>query len=338
MVATLSIILTLANPAFDRTLIVNTIGRFESTSQGHSCEWPGSALRFYGQGSKVSISLRASTDDDRWQIDLDGRPTGILKLKRGQTKYNIALPDDKKHLITLVRRTEAFTGKTTFFGIENNLIPALKPSSRKILIVGDSISAGYGVDGAKKEEHYSVETSNAYMTYGWITARAVQAEPTIVAWSGRKMYPDNTMPEIFDFVLPQEKHGLAKDDPSTQAVLINLATNDFGQKVPDKLTWTGAYVAFTKKMRTKFPKAHIYLATGSMMSDNWPPKVKALTTLKEYLAMIQLALNDPKVHRIDFAQQDEKDGIGSDWHPNAVTQGKMAKVLIGALRKDLGWK
>ncbi len=333
MITTLSLLLA----TFDKTLIVDTIGRFEKTDNGCSCEWPGSALRFYGQGSKVSISLRASTDDDRWQIDLDGRPTGILKLKKSQTKYPIALPDDKKHLITLVRRTETFTGKTTFFGIENNLIPAPKPSGRKILIVGDSISAGYGVDGAKKEEHYSVETSNAYMTYGWVAARMTHSNPTIVAWSGRKMYPDNTMPEIFDYVLPQEKQGKAVDDPNTQAVLINLATNDFGKAPPDKTKWCGSYSAFVKKMRAKFPKAHIYLATGSMMSDNWPPNTKSLSVLKGYLASIVTFVHDPKVHRIDFAIQDEKDGIGSDWHPNAVTQTKMGKVFAAALKKDLGW-
>lgn len=335
MITNLAIALYLASP--DRTLIVDTIGRFQREEAGNSCEWPGSALRFFGQGSKVTISLNASTNDDRWQIEIDGKPTGILKLKKGNSKYPIALPDNKRHLILLVRRTETFTGKTTFTGVENNLIPAPKTPNRKILIVGDSISAGYGVDGAKKEEHYSVETSNAYMTYGWIAARAVKADPTIVAWSGRKMWPDNTVPEIFDYVLPNEKTGTAMDDPNTQAVLINLATNDFGQKIPDKTGWTNAYVNFTKKMRAKFPKAHIYLATGSMMSDNWPPDVKALTTLKGYLDSIKAAVNDPKVHRIDFAPQDEKDGIGSDWHPNAVTQTKMGNAFAAALKHDLGW-
>jgi hypothetical protein len=321
----------------DRTLIVDTIGRFQREEAGNSCEWPGSALRFYGQGSKVTISLMASTNDDRWQIEIDGRATSILKLHKGNGKYPIPLADNKRHLIMLVRRTETFTGKTTFTGVENGLIAAPKHPSRKILIVGDSISAGYGVDGAKKEEHYSVETSNAYMTYGWVAARMVHADPTIIAWSGRKMWPDNTMPEIFDYVLPNEKSGTAFDDPATGAILINLATNDFGQKIPDRAGWTSAYISFAKKMRSKFPKAHIYLATGSMMSDNWPPNVKALTTLKGYLDSISSYLKDPKVHRIDFAVQDEKDGIGSDWHPNAVTQTKMGRVFADALHKDLNW-
>ena len=314
------------------------VGRWMTDSGGYACEWPGSAIKFSTKSATVVAHFNASTDGDRWQVEVDGKPTEILKLNPKVTDYTITLPNAGRHFVTLVRRTETFTGKTVYHHTDGSVPPWLGGNTRKILIVGDSISAGYGVDGAKKEEHYSVETSNAYMTYGWIAARLTRAEPTIVAWSGRKMYPDNTMPEIFDYVLPQEKLGEAKDDPNTQAILINLATNDFGQGIPDKTKWTGTYAAFVKKLRTKFPKAHIYLATGSMMSDNWPPNVKALTTVKGYLDSIQHFLADPKVHRIDFAVQDERDGIGSDYHPNAVTQTKMGTVFAEALKKDLGWK
>ena len=320
-----------------RTVVCHFIGRFQSEPGAMSCEWPGSGLQFKAKGPNTKVHFKATNNGDRWQVVVDGKPAQILKLDPKIDTYTINLPNSSVHEVTLVRRTETFTGKTSFTGLENGGISAPIAPLRKILIVGDSISAGYGVDGAKKEDHYSVETSNAYMTYGWIAARATHADPTIVAWSGRKMYPDNTMPEIFDYILPTEKQGEAKDDPNTQAVLINLATNDFGQGIPDKAKWTGSYAAFVKKMRTKFPKAHIYLATGSMMSDNWPPKVKALTTVKGYLDSIQHFLADPKVHRIDFAIQDEKDGIGSDWHPNAVTQTKMGMVFATALKKDLGW-
>lgn len=322
----------------DRTVICRTIGRFLSETGSLSCEWAGSALQFNAKGPKVTIHLKASSDGDRWQVDIDGKPTEILKLDPKIEEYTIRLPNSSQHTVTLVRRTESFTGKTSFTGLDNDGLPAPTPPTRKILIVGDSISAGYGVDGTKKEEHYSVETSNAYMTYGWVAARLTHAEPTIVAWSGRKMYPDNTMPEIFDYVLPNEKQGTAEDDPKTQVVLINLATNDFAQGIPDQFKWTGAYRAFVLKLRSKFPAAHIYLATGSMMTDSWPPEVKALSTLKGYLDSIVAFLKDSKIHRIDFEPQNEQvDGIGNDWHPNKVTQNKMGVHFAEALKKDLGW-
>ena len=317
------------------------IGRFLSDGKGsYSCEWPGSAVQFYAEGPSVVAHFKASTPNDRWQVDVDGTATAVLKLDPKQEDYTVSLPDSKKHLVTLVRRTECFSGETLWKGVDNKGLQAPASMARKIFVVGDSISAGFGVDGKTKEEAYSFDTANAYLTYGWIAARQLKADCTIIAWSGRKMWPNNTIPEIFDYALPNASRGQSVflDRSSTDAVLVNLATNDFGKGIPDKVKWTGAYRSFLGKLRSRFPSAHIYLATGSMMSDNWPPKENHLTTLKSYLDSIVVGLVDRKVHRIDFAVQDEKDGIGSSWHPNAVTQGKMAKVFVDALRKDLGWK
>jgi GDSL-like Lipase/Acylhydrolase family/Carbohydrate esterase 2 N-terminal len=320
---------------------VRLIGRFLSDQKGgYSCEWPGSAVQFYARGSLVTVHFKASTPNDRWQVDIDGTATEVLKLDPAQENYDVSMPDLKRHLVTLVRRTECFSGETLWKGADNGAMPLPQPPGRSIQIVGDSISAGFGVDGKTKEDAYSFDTANAYMTYGSIAARALKADCTIIAWSGRKMWPNNTIPEIYDFALPNASRGQSQflDRSFTDAVLVNLATNDFGAGVPDKAKWTAAYTGFVRKLRTRFPNAHIYLATGSMMSDNWPPKENHLTTLKGYLDSVKSSIFDKKIHRIDFAVQDEKDGIGSQWHPNAATQGKMAKVLVEALRNDLGWK
>jgi hypothetical protein len=315
------------------------VGRFLAADGGYACEWPGSAVRFVSRSKSVKAKFVASTPNDRWQVDVDGKPTEVLKLDPKVEDYTISLPDTQKHIVTLVRRTECFSGKTVFKGVEGSSgVPV--PLKRRIEIIGDSISAGFGVDGKTKEEAYSFDTANAYMTYGWIAARKYQADCTIVAWSGRKMWPDNTIPEIFDLVLPAANLGKseAPDNPDTQAVLINLATNDFGKGIPDREKWCGAYVTFAQKVRKRFPSAHLYLATGSMMSDGWPPNERHLSTLKGYLDSIKATLKDSKVHRIDFAVQNEaKDGIGSSWHPNAKTQTKMAQVFSDALHRDLGW-
>jgi hypothetical protein len=318
--------------------LANFEGRFFKTETGYVCEWPGSAIGFATKSSKLVVRFNASSKNDRWQVEIDGNPTSVLALKPGSHEYTVQLSGLKLHQIRLVRRTEAFSGPTEFVG--SSAESAGQKRSRHIEIIGDSISAGFGVDGKTKEEPYSFETANAYMTYGQIVARQLGSSCTTIAWSGKKMWPDNTIPEIYDYIIPSQKQHLwdSRSGSAPSAVLINLATNDFGKGVPDQAGWTTGYKTFVLKIRKQYPKTLIYLATGSMMSDNWPPKEKHLSTLKRYLDGIVSDLKDGRVKRIDFAVQQESDGIGSSWHPNAVTQAKMALVLKAALSKDLGWR
>jgi hypothetical protein len=325
-----------------------TVGRFQKSAQGVSCEWPGSAIRASISASRLTAEFTATTDNDRWQVEIDGRPTQVLKLGKGNGRYTIDLPNARMHHILLVRRSEAFQGATEFRGFGGNGLRYQNPSDdesifrkdRRIEIIGDSISAGYGVDGKKKEEPYSPDTANAYLTYGWVAARQLKALPTIVAWSGKKMWPDNTIPEIYDYVFPSTKSGAWSPDAAQkpQAVVINLATNDFGRGIPDEKGWKGGYTVFLKKVRKNYPSSYIYLVTGSMMSDSWPAGAKHLSTLKSWLDSIQTTMGDSKIKRLDFPVQQESDGIGSSWHPNAVTQAKMGRLLAVALKGDLGWR
>lgn len=325
-----------------------TVGRFQKSAQGVSCEWPGSAIRASVAAASLKAEFTATTANDRWQVEIDGRPTEILKLIKGNGRYEIKLPDARMHQILLVRRSEAFQGATEFRGFSGSGVRYQNPSDdesmfrndRRIEIIGDSISAGFGVDGKAKEEPYSAETANAYLTYGWVAARQLKALPTIVAWSGKKMWPDNTIPEIYDYIFPSTKSGAWSPDstPKPQSVVINLATNDFGKGIPDEKGWKGGYSAFVKKVRKNYPSAFIYLVTGSMMSDSWPVGAKHLSTLKSWLDSIQSEMGDAKIKRLDFPVQQESDGIGSSWHPNAVTQAKMGRLLAVAIKGDLGWK
>jgi hypothetical protein len=319
------------------------IGRFAKVGTGYACEWPGSTVEVMGTCPSLDVTFNAETDRDRWQVELQGQATRILKLKKGKHKYKIDMPGRGSYMVRLVRRTEAFQGTTEFFPtpVSNSVGTLPKPNKRTIEIIGDSISAGFGVDGKSKDEKYSDDTANAYLTYGMIAARRLNCDATVIAWSGKKMWPDNDIPSIYDLVLPSKPNSPKWDftvGKKPDAVLINLATNDFGRGVPDEVGWKQGYLGFVKRVRSNYPKAMIYLATGSMMSDSWPVGKKHLSTLKGWLDDIAKTAKDKRIRRIDFAVQEEKDGIGSAWHPNSVTQAKMADVFEEALRADLKWQ
>jgi hypothetical protein len=124
-------------------------------------------------------------------------------------------------------------------------------------------------------------------------------------------------------------------------ILINLATNDFGKGNPDQEGWVKAYHAFLDHLREKNPDAMIYLALGPMMSDNWPPNQKALSTARKYVNRVvdeRTAKGEKAIHFLEFPTQDQKNGIGADWHPSLKTDELMGEQFAEAIEHDLGWK
>src|SRR5207248_2231555 len=109
------------------------------------------------------------------------------------------------------------------------LLPATPGPARRLEVIGDSISCGYGNEGKDQNEHFAAQTENACETYGFLTARRFGAGYACVAWSGKKMWPDNTVGEFYDRALPADPDSTWEFSKWTpDVVVINLATNDFG--------------------------------------------------------------------------------------------------------------
>lgn len=322
---------------------VHYAGRFDKRdAAGPRCAWPASSVALRFQGTALNVRLNEQ-GQDRWQVEVDGKPTVALTLRGGAHLYRVAAGlRPGAHTVRLVKCTEAFVGTTQVQGFQlaqgSKLLPFPAPSHR-LEVIGDSISCGYGNEAANQQEHFTAQTENAYFTYGSLAARDLGADYVCVAWSGKKMWPDNTMPELYDRALPQDpgsRWNFARWTP--EVVLINLATNDFNQGNPEEAGWTGGYEAFLMRLRSLYPRAEIYCATSPMMGD-WG-KNKPLTTLRSYLTKIiadRKEAGDSRVHLIDFPTQDAKNGIGADWHPSVKTHEIMAAHLAETLHKEQGW-
>lgn len=333
-----------ASPVSPTDSHIRYVGRFDLRDPaGPRCSWPASEVQVAFRGTDIRATIRDS-GQDRFQVVVDGAPTQVLKLEHGDVRYDVAtgLPPGP-HIVELIKRTEAFPGTAQLLGLDvaGSLMHVRQPK-HVLEVIGDSISCGYGNEGKSQEEHFTVDTENAYLSYGAIAARQLKADFVDIAWSGRKMWPDNTIPEIYDLALPPDPAStwdLTVDPPG--AILINLATNDFGKANPDEKGWTEAYAAFIERLRRIAPHAMVYCATGPMMTDHWPPGMNALTTLKRYLdevVAMRAAAGDTKVKIIEFeTQNQQRDGIGSDWHPNVTTHQNMAARLVKTIQADLGW-
>jgi len=322
------------------------IGRFDQTDPaGPRCTWSASSVAFTITGGSAYVKLKDS-GKNLWQVVINGEPTSVLKLEAGEQTYPVAaaLPPGK-HLIELVKRTEANLGATQILGFETSGDVQLLPTParpRRIEVIGDSITCGYGNEAPNKEAKFSPETENAWLTYGAVAARAVNADYVSIAWSGKKLWPDNTIVSLYDRVAPNVS-GTAKWDFTQwtpDVVVINLGTNDFNAKVnPDEAGWTAAYVKFIAEIRARYPKAVIYCAVGPMIS-NWPGDRKPRETILGYFGKIipeANAAGGPPVRLLDLGVQAEHHGIGAQWHPSVKTHSIMAGKLTAALKADIGW-
>lgn len=320
-------------------------GRFKKGGQdGPACQWPASAVALHFEGTDLNVRLTDNNGQSRWQVVLDGRPGGVLALHKGAGTYRVAsgLPPGA-HMVRLVKATESFFGVTRVNGFELNAgghpLPA-EGLPHRIEVVGDSISCGYGVQAAGKDEHLLPANENAWLAYGAVAARLLGADYTCLAWSGRKLWPDKTIVELYDRTLPLEPmdNWDFKSAPAPQVVVVTLGTNDLGKVLPDEAGWIAAYKAFIERLRRNYPGVTVYCATSPMLSNGG--EVKKRTVLHDWLTKIvdeSTVAGDKNIHLLDFPPQNPKNGLGADYHPSAKTQELMGQQLADTIRKDLGW-
>lgn len=325
---------------------IRLTGRYDTRDEaGVRMAWAGSQISVRFSGTAINVLLK-TTGADEMQVVVDGAPTSVLKLSKDGAPQRAAsgLPD-KEHTLDLFKRTEPLVGTIQLLGFQlekgKKLLPNPSTLTRRIEFVGDSITCGYGNEAAKETEHFTAGTENNYQAYGAMAARDLKAEYVAVAWSGKWLFGDNAIPKLYDLALPndpQSKWDFARWKP--QVVVVNLGTNDFGPRNPTEKEWQDAAREFIQRLRKNYPDCHVFLAVGSMMSDAWPPDRKALSTIRQYNTGVVEELKkagDKKVHYVEFAPQDMKNGIGADWHPSVKTHRLMADVLTAAVKKELGW-
>lgn len=322
------------------------VGRFDRADvAGPRCTWSASSVVFSVSGGSVAVKLK-DAGKNVWQVVVNGRPTEVLTLEGGEKSYAVATGlAAGSHTIELVKRTEASFGATQILGLviddDARLLPA-PARPRRIEVIGDSISCGFGNEAPNKEAKFTAATENAWLAYGAVAARALDADYVCIAWSGKKLWPDNTIVSLYDRVAPNAS-GSAKWNFSAwipEVVVINLGTNDFNAKAnPEEAGWVAAYVKFIGEIRARYPQAAIYCAVGPMLS-NWPGDRKPRTTILGYLEKVVAEANaagGPAVRLIDFGVQMQHHGIGAQWHPSVKTHAIMADKLVAAIRADLGW-
>lgn len=313
------------------------IGRFDFSTQGKAqFTWPNSALEFQFVGTQASIKI-TSEKTLRFLVNVDGQSRDLFTTS-GEAVYPLVsrLPNGK-HTVRITRVSESFTGVSAFTSmpyVDGKLLSAPNNTHRKLLVIGDSITAGYGVEGENEHCDYAIETSNSQLTYAALTANTLHADLHTLAWSGIGVWrsygevtPKNPT------ITVRQKRILADDAHSVwnpahfqpNAILINIGTNDY---------WEGSsreYKAHMQKLiktlREDYPNQPMYLIVSPMLSGD------ARASQHKHL----ISLQTENIQVLDLGRIEQGDGLGCHYHPNIITQQKLAKKLTTQLQLDLDW-
>jgi lysophospholipase L1-like esterase len=321
------------------------IGRFDmSKPTAPVFEWSGAAISLRFTGTEIGVTLTDGASNV-FEVIIDGKQTVVPSIS-GTNKYMLATGlTNGPHDLLLYRRTEAFWGDTTFGGFDidpSAYLPGDPVPTRRLEVIGDSISAGYGDEGTYPCT-FGPATENQYLSYEALAARSVGAELYTEAWSGigmvRNASGDTTnprMPTRYPLILPNDATSATWNFSSytPDAVVINLGTNDFSTGDPG-MAFQTTYVTFVTMLRGHYPNARLFLAVGPMLSGDSYNEAKA------YLNGVitdRATAGDKNLALLEFGTQDTvNDGIGCDYHPSLTTHQKMSVKLVAALHTDLGW-
>ncbi|MFA5857872.1 MAG: GDSL-type esterase/lipase family protein [Elusimicrobiota bacterium] len=316
---------------------IQYIGRIDfSNPKKPAFDWSGAYIyaRFTGTSCKIRVQEPMA---DCWYnvfVDNAAQPLVIGSTVAAAVVYPVASGlADTTHSILITRRNEASLGKTQFLGFILDTGEALQACparpTRRIEAIGDSITCGYGNMGAATDT-FKKSTENNYLTYEAIAARALNADFTVVAWSGKgviRNYDDSVtasatpLPMYYYRTLGNSVNSSTWTFiPQPQVITIHLGTNDFSTSPnPSQTQFENAYLAFVQQIRLRNPDAHIVCIYSTLIKS----------AVKPYIQDVVTQSGDSKVH---FADLGVTLNYPADWgasgHPNVSGHQKMANALV----------
>ena len=328
--------------------------------------WSCSTVEVVFSGTHLNVSFRADcgyecegmpTDPDApkrptWPwvaVFLDDMETPLRKFQVASPNetwllYQSARPET--HCIRLTKLTEnskTFLGITAFTA-EGEFLPAVRKPARRIEIVGDSITYGYGNLVKEPGRHFFSADEDGWQAYGPMAARKLGMEWSCVSVSGitavrHPGWPgDFAMAELYGYTdrVCQTRLGMEPERWNFAArpndyVVVNLGTNDcfgilFSGAEGELERFPRAYMDFLREIRRfNGPDTHIVCALGTM---NYYPYHDIARAVEDY----RRQTGDPRVHLLRFRPIHPFDSLGADGHPALDTHKKMADELADFLQ------
>lgn len=334
--------------AFKGTKAVCTFSSDPDSWQDDTKGWLGVYIsELNGKESKEPL--------DFWK-NFPERPDRRILLNQKKADYTLFESDRAKTVhVRVIKLSEAAFAYAGFCGlkvdgqlIENSAGNKKNFRKPKIQFIGDSITCGYGIDGVFEKDEFTTEQERADKSFAFLTAKALDAEFQMISWSGIGIIScyvdvDQNCPRteiLMPLLYPYTDKSLSlrlKAEPeiwpagrfSPDIVVINLGTNDASytrQKEERISAFITCYRQLLENVHRDSPSASIIACLGVMGQDLCGAVEDAVSFFKNDFPKADVSV-------LKFDVQDEKDGIGTDWHPSARTHQKLAQKLVEHIKR-----
>jgi lysophospholipase L1-like esterase len=317
---------------------VRILGRSElNQTGGFALHWPSGGFETRLNGKLLTATIEDFGDN--WlNVEVDGVVSRI-DLRPGVSTYTLFSGPAGPHTVRVTRRTGAPAGPIRVHDIHaDGTLQAPAAPERRILVIGDSIASGYGVEGIDQTCSYTHATQNADLAYPALLARTFGADLHSISVDGRGLVrnyagDDPSMDLVAWRMAPESTPRWPTTAYEPAVVVINLGTSDFSEGDPGD-GFDNAYIGLLQKLRAAYPVARIYAVFGPMLDGK---------SYEAARASINGAVEDRRLHRdtrvsfVEFPSAIEGRRYGCDWHPGQDAHRAMASRLEDRIQKDLGW-
>lgn len=316
-------------------------GRVEVAGHSVRYSWPGVYFEGRFRGTGVGLAFNDGAAD--YDIQIDGETVTTLVMP-GQTTHWVTGLTRGRHTVRVVKRSESPWATSEFGGLlavpGGAILGRPAPRRRQIEFIGDSNTVGYGNTSTTREctTNEVNRTTNTDLSFGAITARRLNADYQINAFSGRGMVRNYNGGEPgTDYRTYYDRALLAVDgdvweDPGRwrpQLVVIGLGLNDFSTAINPGESWTPesliaayreAYHGFLDKLRARYGPRTFIVVTGTHM---W--NTTAFIDAARQIVQERNADGDDKIALWEYG--DGLDATGCHWHPSVRDHQLLADQL-----------
>ena len=326
---------------------VRWFGRVDTTTFAGQprFSWSGTGFVAKFSGTSLAAELTNSGAAPIFKAVIDGAPQATFTAATGTGTYMLATGlAAGTHTVELYRQTEGPQGESRLASLtvaDGALMDPPAGANRLIEFIGDSITAGYGDLGTDVNASECFTTESHWDTYAAVAGRALGAEVSTVAASGRGIVrnydPTDTgprMPMLYARAVANATTPAWDFHVEPQVVVINLGTNDISNGKGDPGTpFRDTYVTLLQTIRAYYPHTFIICTIAPLLNGS------DLSTIRGHIQTAVQArkdAGDSNVESFDIPAQ-TSDKYACQYHPNVAENMMMADMLVSEIKTRVGW-